>query len=200
MLPLMSWHRLPIVGDEGTPLSLTTEEYIGVKRAFLWSIRTAHIDNIYGSVKLFDCSGEVRRQVLIDQKPHPHAAAPPGAAATTAADAGPQARDRRRSLRSYAGRPPIAVATETAGPFGESDASRAIQDMILAAWSRGVASNWTGFHHLEAVRPLLGIPANMDVLAVLPFGYPAQAAGAGKKRRKPLGEIASRERFGQLFA
>ena len=94
----------------------------------------------------------------------------------------------------------IAVATDRNSPFGESDASRAIQDMILAAWSRGVGSNWTGFHNLEAIRPLLGIPANMDVLAVVPFGYPAQAAGAGKKQRKPLGEIASRERFGQPFA
>ena len=94
----------------------------------------------------------------------------------------------------------IAVATDRNSPFGESDASRAIQDMILAAWSRGVASNWTGFHHLDAVRPLLAIPGNMDVLAVVPFGYPAQAAGAGKKQRKPLGEIASRERFGQPFA
>ena len=105
-------------------------------------------------------------------------------------------------MRRYIAQAPlaIAVATDRNSPFGESDSSRAIQDMILAAWSRGVGSNWMGFHHLEAVRPLLGIPDSMDVLAVLPFGYPAQAAGAGKKQRKPLGEIASRDRFGQPFA
>jgi hypothetical protein len=31
----------------------------------------------------------------------------------------------------------------------------------------------------------------------VPFGYPAQALGRGKKDRKPLAEVASRERFGQ---
>jgi hypothetical protein len=40
----------------------------------------------------------------------------------------------------------------------------------------------------------------MTVLVVLPFGFPATAAGAGKKQRKPLGEIASRERYGQPFS
>src|SRR5215469_9364621 len=30
-----------------------------------------------------------------------------------------------------------------------SDASRAIQSMMLAAWSAGVGSNWTGFANLE---------------------------------------------------
>ena len=84
-------------------------------------------------------------------------------------------------------------------PLAVSDASRAIQSMILTAWSHGVASNWVGFHGLDAVKPVLGIPDNLDVLAILPFGYPAKAAGAGKKTRKPLGEVASRERFGQPY-
>jgi nitroreductase len=84
--------------------------------------------------------------------------------------------------------------------FGVSDASRAIQSMILAAWSRGVGSNWVGFHGLDAVKPLLGIPDDLDVLGIVPFGYPASSAGAGKKSRKPLGDVASRERFGQPFA
>ncbi len=84
-------------------------------------------------------------------------------------------------------------------PLAVSDASRAIQSMILTAWSHGVASNWVGFHGLDAVKPALGIPDNLDVLAILPFGYPAKTAGAGKKTRKPLGEVVSRERFGQLY-
>jgi nitroreductase len=94
----------------------------------------------------------------------------------------------------------VVVATEVNSPSGESDGSRAIQDMILAAWSRGVASNWAGFHRLDAVRATVGLPESMDVLAVVPFGYPAGEVGAGKKKRKPLGEVASRERFGQPFA
>ncbi len=84
--------------------------------------------------------------------------------------------------------------------YAVSDASRAIQSMILAAWSEGVASNWVGFQNLHEVKPLLGIPAEMDVLAVVPFGYPVKQVGKGKKNRKSLGEVAYRERFGQPFA
>jgi len=93
----------------------------------------------------------------------------------------------------------IAVALEKS-PYAVSDASRAIQSMILTAWSEGVASNWTGFGGLDGVKSLLGIPAEMDVLAVVPFGYPAKAIGQGKKKRKPLSQVAHRERFGQPFA
>ena len=61
----------------------------------------------------------------------------------------------------------VAIGEST---FAVSDASRAIQSMILTAWSHGVASNWVGFHGLDAVKPLLGIPENLDVLAIVPFG------------------------------
>lgn len=81
-----------------------------------------------------------------------------------------------------------------------SDASRAIQNMLLTAWSEGIGSNWVGFWGLDPVRGLLGIPEELDVLAILPFGYPATPVGKGVKKRKPLPEIASRERFGEPFA
>ncbi len=83
--------------------------------------------------------------------------------------------------------------------FAVSDASRAIQSMILTAWAEGVGSNWVGFHGLISVKPLVGIPDNVDVLAILPFGYPAKSVGQGKKKRKLLSEVAHRERFGQPF-
>ena len=93
----------------------------------------------------------------------------------------------------------IVVAMEKS-KFAVSDASRAIQSMILTAWAEGLGSNWVGFHGLAEVKPLLGIPAELDILAILPFGYPVQAGGQGKKRRKPLAEVAHRDRFGQSFA
>ncbi len=92
----------------------------------------------------------------------------------------------------------IVVAIERT-KFSVSDASRAIQSMILTAWSEGVGSNWVGFMNLDDVRPLLGIPENLDVLAIIPFGYPAQAVGKGRKNRKPLSEVAHRGRFGLPF-
>ncbi len=83
--------------------------------------------------------------------------------------------------------------------FAVSDASRAIQSMLLTAWAEGVASNWVGFRGLEAVKPLLNIPEELEVLAILPFGYPAVAVGRGKKQRKPLSEVAHLERFARPF-
>ena len=84
--------------------------------------------------------------------------------------------------------------------FAVSDASRAIQSMLLTAWSEGVGSNWVGFGGLEDVKALLNIPAELDLLAILPFGYPVGAVGRGKKQRKPLREVAHRERYGQPFS
>jgi nitroreductase len=43
----------------------------------------------------------------------------------------------------------IVVAHERESRFGVSDASRAIEAMILTAWADGVGSNWTGFGGLE---------------------------------------------------
>jgi nitroreductase len=83
--------------------------------------------------------------------------------------------------------------------FSVSDASRAIQSMILTAWSEGVGSNWVGFRGLEEVKSLLSIPDELEVLAMIPFGYPAQPIGKGKKKRKSISEVAHLERFGQPF-
>lgn len=93
----------------------------------------------------------------------------------------------------------IVVGVEKSG-YAVSDASRAIQSMLLTAWSEGVGSNWVGFGNVGKVNGLLGIPAAVDVLAILPFGYPADKIGRGKKSRKPLKAVAHRERYGQPFA
>lgn len=94
----------------------------------------------------------------------------------------------------------VAVAIEKESRYAVSDASRAIQDMMLTAWADGVGSNWVGFENLEEIGNLLGDPSQMELLAVIPFGYPAKPVGRGKKNRKPLDEVVSRERYGQPFA
>lgn len=83
--------------------------------------------------------------------------------------------------------------------FAVSDASRAIQSMLLTAWADGVGSNWVGFGGLEKVKAFLEIPAELDVLAILPFGYPTRTIGHGRKQRKPLRDVARLERFGAPF-
>src|SRR5207245_9400094 len=92
----------------------------------------------------------------------------------------------------------IVVAIERTR-YAVSDASRAIQSMILTAWSEGVGSNWVGFLGPADVKSVLGVPDDLDVLAILPFGYPAHGLGLGRKRRKPLSKVAHRERYSQPF-
>ena len=101
----------------------------------------------------------------------------------------------------YVAQAPLAVVVAIEKTrFAVSDTSRAIQSMILTAWSEGVGSNWVGFLGFTPVKSLLGIPDDLDVLAIIPFGYPPQARPRGKKQRKPLSEVAHRGRFGQTFA
>jgi len=100
----------------------------------------------------------------------------------------------------YVTQAPLAVVVATDKTrFAVSDASRAIQSMLLTAWADGVGSNWVGFGGLEQVKPLLDIPPALEVLAILPFGYPARAVGRGKKQRKALREVAHLERYGRPF-
>jgi nitroreductase len=93
----------------------------------------------------------------------------------------------------------IVVAAEKDSPFGLSDASRAIQSMMLTAWADGVGSNWVGFTGMREVADLVGIPDGYDVVAVVPLGYPRHPATEGRKNRKPLSEVVSEEAFGQPF-
>jgi nitroreductase len=100
----------------------------------------------------------------------------------------------------YVAQAPLAIVVAIQNTkFSVADAARAIQSMILTAWSEGVGSNWVGFMGLDDVKPVLGIPDELDVLAIIPFGYPPQAIGKGKKVRKALSEIAHRGNFGQPF-
>lgn len=84
-------------------------------------------------------------------------------------------------------------------PTGYMDGGRATQDMMLVAWGEGIGSNWVGNMNKPEVKELLGVPADKMILTVVPFGYPAEKIGVGKKQRKPLGEVAHAESFGTPF-
>ncbi|HEV2529115.1 MAG TPA: nitroreductase family protein [Thermomicrobiales bacterium] len=93
----------------------------------------------------------------------------------------------------------VLVAVDRTPP-AVSDAGRAIQSMVLAAWSEGVGSNWVGSNRsLDPVRPILGVPDDVDLVALVPFGYPATPVGQGRKRRKPASETVHGERWGQPY-
>jgi nitroreductase len=112
-------------------------------------------------------------------------------------------RELGRLARSgaYVAQAPLAIVVLTdKSRFALSDASRAIQSMMLTAWADDVGSNWVGFGGLDDVKALLKVPVALDVVAIIPFGYPTRAIGRGKKQRKALRDIAHRERYGQPFA
>src|SRR5512136_221625 len=114
-----------------------------------------------------------------------------------------QNRDTLRQLGSllrtgpYVAQAPLAIVVVIEHtPYALSDASRAIQSMLLTAWTDGLGSNWVGFGGLDHIKPLLGIPAELEVFAVLPIGYAMdETKGRGRKRRKALSEVASREHW-----
>ena len=97
----------------------------------------------------------------------------------------------------------IVVAVERGNQMAVADASRAIQSMVLAAWAEGVGTNWAGWGPDPArhddVRRALGLPESLQVLGVVPYGYPAQPAGRGKKNRRPRAEVVSEGRYGVAF-
>ena len=95
----------------------------------------------------------------------------------------------------------VAVAVNKASRYGHSDAGRAIQSMVLTAWSEGIGSNWVGFEGtLDPVAPEFGLPDELSLIALVPFGYPVKNLGKGKKRRRPFGEVVHNETYGTPFS
>ncbi len=83
----------------------------------------------------------------------------------------------------------IALFTENA-KLPEVDGARAMEDMMLVAWSLGVGSCWVTNFEEKKVKQILEVPKEWRLITVAPFGYPVNPARKGKKRRKALEEIA----------
>jgi len=95
----------------------------------------------------------------------------------------------------------VAVAINASSAYGQSDAGRAIQSMVLTAWSEGVGSNWVGY--LGTLDPVAGefnLPDGFRLFSIVPFGYAVALIGRGKKRRRPFEEVVHSETYGQPFA
>jgi nitroreductase len=85
----------------------------------------------------------------------------------------------------------ILVLTNPKYNFHLFDAGRVVQDMELAAWNHGVASRvFTGFAKEEMTR------GELNLTVAVGFGYPAKKL-LGRKKRVPIGELASLDRFGR---
>ena len=80
-------------------------------------------------------------------------------------------------------------------PTDPVDCAIALEHIALAATAEGLGTCWIGHFDQAACCRILGVPATARIIELMPLGYPAGAAGAGPKSRKPLDEIVCHDRF-----
>lgn len=73
------------------------------------------------------------------------------------------------------------------------DVSCALDHLMLKAQEEGLGTCWIGAFEEKEVKPLLGIPDDVRVLALTPLGYPDEQPK--DRGRKPLEEIVSYEKY-----
>lgn len=84
------------------------------------------------------------------------------------------------------------------------DVAIAFQQMMLAAWNRGIGSCWLAAFDEEKVKGILHIPDKIRIVAMSPFGYPKEKDSlyaktvktfAGSARRQELNKIIKWDRW-----
>ncbi|MDA1127900.1 MAG: nitroreductase family protein [Chloroflexi bacterium] len=101
----------------------------------------------------------------------------------------------------FIGQAPMAIAVVMDdAPRPQLDAGRALQQMELMAWSEGVGMCFVGVREADqqkAVKELLKIPEEMELITLLPFGYRAESSKSAGTPRKAIEEIVHWDRFGE---
>lgn len=80
----------------------------------------------------------------------------------------------------------IAVVTNPSNRWHIIDGSSAIENMTLAAWEIGIGTCWIGSMERDDVKKILGIPDDLHLLTVLPFGYPAAVGRSSRRELKSM--------------
>ncbi len=82
-------------------------------------------------------------------------------------------------------------------PFWFMDIGCSVQIVLLAAVDEGLAAAYAGVHDLDALRSLLGIPAEVTPVGVIPIGHraPDVPSPSLKRGRKPEPDYAHYERW-----
>ena len=69
------------------------------------------------------------------------------------------------------------------------DLSIAFTHLLLAARAEGLGTCWIGNFRNPEVKKILGVPDDLDVVAVTPLGYPDKGGFTDDTNRKHLEEI-----------
>jgi nitroreductase len=70
----------------------------------------------------------------------------------------------------------------------------ALDHMTLAAVEFGLGTCWIGAFDENRVKRILGVPADVRVVALMPLGYPSDSSAIHKKRL-PFNEIVKYEHW-----
>ena len=100
----------------------------------------------------------------------------------------------------------VRVAAPPGSPAGVATASHygsifpAVQNLLLAARGLGLGATLTTLHrlHEQDVKDLLGIPANVEAVALIPVGHPIGRYGPTKRR--PVDDVVHYDRWGNSKA
>ncbi|MEI6564129.1 MAG: nitroreductase family protein [bacterium] len=77
--------------------------------------------------------------------------------------------------------------------YADVDGAIVMDHMTLCAAELGLGTCWIGAFDPGRVRGILNIPENIDPLAMMPLGYPAEPVRA--KSRKPRSELVHQENW-----
>jgi len=88
---------------------------------------------------------------------------------------------------------PTRPGTKHDQPYYLLDIGIAMEHLILAATERGLGTCWIGAFDEQKAREVLGVPANIRVVATTPLGFPAESPEA--RLRKSLSEIVCYNRY-----
>ncbi len=91
----------------------------------------------------------------------------------------------------------VAVVVSGKGPTS-FDAGRAAQNMLLAAWDKGVGGSPNGMPDREAAGEILGVREGESPAIVLTFGYPARKRDPAKHSAEEWSERANRRPLEEL--
>jgi nitroreductase len=79
------------------------------------------------------------------------------------------------------------------GKWAPIDTAIALQNMVLTAWSLGIASCWIGSFNEQKIKQHLKIPEDWTIVALLTLGYPKE--NPKPRPRKPINELFSYNQF-----
>ncbi len=85
-------------------------------------------------------------------------------------------------------------------PYHFLDMGAAIEHILLKTTELGLGSCWIGWFNKKAIRNILHIPRNIDVVSLITIGYESQKFEPGQRERLSLEEILFLNKYGEPFS